>query len=92
MIRAPKQGVRVAWAQWYELRVTGSAGTSGAASGLREAIALAENGRLCPVQSGQAKRFASEQEAMDFLAQTTVPRIYNFEAVLCNYAAPPPAR
>jgi hypothetical protein len=28
---------------------------------------------------------------MDFLAQTTVPRIYNFEAVLCRYA-PPPAR
>lgn len=81
----------MAWAQWYELRVTGSAGTSGAASGFREGIALAENGRLCAVQSGQAKRFPSEQEAMDFLAQTTVPRIYNFEAVLCRYA-PPPAR
>ena len=81
----------MAWAQWYELRVMGSAGTSGAERGIREGIALDENGRLCPVQSGKAKRFTSEQEAMDFLAQTTVPRIYRFEAVLCNYS-PPSAR
>lgn len=79
----------MAWAQWYELRVVGSAGTStGAASGIREGIALTENGRLCPVRSGQAKRFTSEQEAMDFLAQTTVPRIYSFETVLCRYSPP----
>jgi hypothetical protein len=79
----------MAWAQWYELRVVGSAGTrAGTASGIKEGIALAENGRLCPVPSGQAKRFTSEQDAMDFLAQTTVPGIYHFEAVLCNYSPP----
>ena len=58
----------MAWAQWYELRVMGSAGTSGAERDIREGIALAENGPLCPVQPAQAKRFISEQEAMDFLA------------------------
>lgn len=77
------------WAQWYELRVVGSAGTTaGAASGISEGIALGENGRLCPVQSGKAKRFGSQEDAMDFLAQTTVPRIYSFEAVLCRYSPP----
>ena len=81
----------MAWTQWYELRVMGSAGTSGAERGVREGIVLAENGRLCAVQSGQAKRFNSEQEAMDFLALTTVPRMYTFEAVLCSYI-PPQAR
>lgn len=81
------------WAQWYELRVAGSAGTSaGAESGINEAIALAENGRLCAVPSGQAKRFASERDAMDFLAQTTIPRIYQIEAVLCHYSPPQGAR
>jgi hypothetical protein len=29
-------------------------------------------------------RFATEQEAYDFLAQTTIPRFYSFEAVLCQ--------
>ncbi|HET6492899.1 MAG TPA: hypothetical protein VFG44_07995 [Burkholderiales bacterium] len=77
------------WAQWYELRVVGSAGTrAGTESGIKEGIALAENGRLCPVPSGQAKRFTSEKEAMDFLAQTTIPGIYRFEAVLCKYSPP----
>jgi len=40
------------------------------------------------VPSGQAKRFASERDAMDFLAQTTIPRIYQIEAVLCRYSPP----
>lgn len=79
----------MAWAQWYELRVVGSAGTrAGTASGAREGIAISENGRLCAVQSGQVKRFSSEQDAMDYLAQTTIPGIYRFEAVLCQYSPP----
>ncbi|MBI4206669.1 MAG: hypothetical protein HY527_16735 [Betaproteobacteria bacterium] len=79
----------MAWAQWYELRVVGSAGTrAGNASGAKEGIAIGENGRLCAVPSGQAKRFASEQDAMDYLAQTTIPGIYRFEAVLCQYSPP----
>jgi hypothetical protein len=79
----------MAWAQWYELRVVGSAGTrAGTESGIKEGIALADNGRLCAVPPGQAKRFASEKDAMDFLAQTTIPGIYRFEAELCKYAPP----
>jgi hypothetical protein len=71
--------------QWYELRVAGSAGTSGgAASGYAEGIALAENGRLCALSSGSAKKFSSEQEAIEFLGKTTVPGVFNLEPVRCN--------
>lgn len=70
--------------QWYELRVAGSAGTSaGAGSGVQEGIALAENGRLCAITSGDAKRFATQPEAIEFLGKTSVPGIYDFEPVLC---------
>lgn len=71
--------------QWYELRVLGSAGTS-AASDIHEGIALSETGRLCPVSSGLAKKFDSDQEAIDFLSKTTVPGLYPFEPVLCHAA------
>ena len=71
--------------EWYELRVAGSAGTRGsAASGIQEGIAIAETGRLCAVSSGHAKRFGSQQEAIEFLGSTTVPRVYDFEAVCCR--------
>ena len=71
--------------QWYELRVVGSAGTSaGSATGVKEGIALSDNGRLCAVSSGHAKKFDSQQEAVEFLGRTTVPGIYAFEAVQCE--------
>ena len=71
--------------QWYELRVTGSAGThGGAVSGIREGIAIADNGRLCSVSSGHARKFSTQQEAIEFLGSTSVPGIYSFEAVLCG--------
>lgn len=74
----------MAFSQWYELRVVGSAGTSaGAGSGIQEGIALAENGRLCAITSGHAKKFDTQQEAVEFLAKTSVPGIYDFEPVLC---------
>jgi hypothetical protein len=70
--------------QWYELRVTGSAGTSaGSTSGIPEAIALSDNGRLCAVASGAAKRFGSAEEALEFLGRTSLPGVYHFEPVLC---------
>jgi hypothetical protein len=79
------QGSVMARKQWYELRVAGSAGTSsGAASGYAEGIALGENGRLCAVSSGGAKKFGSEQEAIEFLGQTTLPRVFNLEPVRCE--------
>ncbi len=72
-------------ADWYELRVVGSAGTSaGAASGFKEGIALAENGRLCAVSSGVAKKFVSAQEAVEFLGKTTIPGVFNLEPVRCS--------
>jgi len=74
-----------AQADWYELRIAGSVGTSaGAASGLKEGIALAENGRLCAVSSGVAKRFGSAKEAVEFLGKTTIPGVFNLEPVRCS--------
>jgi hypothetical protein len=61
-------------AKWYELRVAGSAGTSSEISG-SIAIAIAENGRLCSIFSGAAKRFETEQAVMDYLFISTVPAL-----------------
>jgi hypothetical protein len=72
--------------QWYELRITGSAGTiAGRGSGIREAIAISEAGRLCSVSSGHAKKFATREEAMEFLGRMSLPGIYTFEAVICSH-------
>jgi hypothetical protein len=70
---------------WYELRVAGSAGTrDGIAKGTAEGIAISESGRLCSIASGQAKRFASEQDAMSYLLNMTIPGNYRFEVVNCR--------
>ena len=70
---------------WYELRVTGSAGTSaGLAAGTDEGIAVGENGRLCSLTSGTARRFESQQQAIDYLGKIKVSGDYQFEAVLCG--------
>jgi hypothetical protein len=75
----------MALSQWYELRVAGSAGTSSEiARGISEGIAMGNNGRLCAIGSEQTIRFATEQEACDYLSQTTILRFYDFEAVLCR--------
>jgi len=71
--------------EWYELRVAGSAGTRGSGTtGIQEGIAIAETGRLCAVSSGHAKKFGSMQEAIEFLGSTTMPAVYDFEAVRCR--------
>lgn len=76
---------------WYELRVEGSAGTcTGINKGTAEGIAIANNGRLCSIASGEAKRFASEHEAMQHLSNMTIPGNYRFEIVAC--VAPETAR
>jgi hypothetical protein len=73
---------------WYELRVTGSAGTrAGQASGAHEGIAVGENGRLCALSSGSARRFGSEREALDYLGKIKVSGDYQFEAVHCGVKA-----
>ena len=70
--------------EWYELRVAGSAGTrAGLASGAHEGIAVGENGRLCALASGGARRFGSEHEALDYLGKIKVSGDYQFEAVRC---------
>lgn len=69
---------------WYELRVEGSAGTrDGIAQGATEGIAIAQSGRLCSIASGQTKRFGSEEEAMLYLLNMTIPGNYRFEVVKC---------
>lgn len=73
---------------WYELRLEGSAGTiAGIAKGTTEGIAIADNGRMCSIASGHAKRFAAEQEAVDHLLTMTIPGNYRFEVVKCRTAA-----
>jgi hypothetical protein len=73
---------------WYELRVTGSAGTSAAiATGTDEGIAVGENGRLCSLTSGTARRFESKQLAIDYLDRIKVSGDYQFEVVLCGVRA-----
>lgn len=70
---------------WYELRVEGSAGTrAGAACGAREGIAVGENGRLCALASGRARRFASEQQAREYLGKLRISGDYHFEVVRCG--------
>ena len=73
--------------QWYELRVAGSPGTTTGAAGIKEGIAIGDNGRLCSIASGHAMKFESEQQALDSLGKTTVPGNYRFEAVPCGAPA-----
>jgi len=78
----------MALAMWYELRVEGSAGTrAGAGSGMKEGIAVGQGGRLCSLASGGARKFESEQQALDYLGKLKVSGDYRFEAVLCGTAA-----
>ena len=73
---------------WYELRVAGSPGTSTGSAGMKEGIAIGENGRLCAIQSGKAMKFPTEREAYDYLATVTIPGAFSFETVLCKSVAP----
>ena len=73
---------------WYELRVTGSAGTrAGIAAGIDEGIAVGENGRLCSLTSGNARRFGTREQALDYLGRIKVSGDYQFEAVPCGARA-----
>ena len=76
-------------AEWYELRVAGSAGTvEGTASGALAGIAVGEGGRLCSLTSGSARRFESQQQAIEYLGKIKVSGDYQFEAVLCRAPRP----
>ena len=71
--------------EWYELRVTGSAGTAaGIESGADQGIAVGENGRLCSLSSGTARRFDSPEQALDYLGKIKVSGDYQFEPVRCS--------
>ncbi|HUF80043.1 MAG TPA: hypothetical protein VMN03_02825 [Burkholderiales bacterium] len=73
---------------WYELRVTGSAGTAaGIVAGVLEGIAVGQNGRLCSLASGGARRFESRQQALEYLGKLKVSGDYQFEAVACGVTA-----
>ena len=73
---------------WYELRVEGSAGTArGQAEGTKEGIAIAENGRLCSIASGEPRKFETEEQASGYLLKTALPGNYRFEVVLCGLRA-----
>ena len=75
----------MALGEWYELRVTGSAGTSdGLATGTHEGIAVGENGRLCSLASGGARRFESKLQALEYLGKLKVTGNYQFVPVLCS--------
>lgn len=71
--------------EWFELRVEGSAGTAaGLAAGALDGIAVGENGRLCSLSSGGARRFRSRGDALDYLAKIKISGDYRFEAVACR--------
>jgi hypothetical protein len=71
--------------EWYELRVAGSVGTAeGVASGALAGVAVGEGGRLCALTSGSARRFESQQQAIEYLGKIKVSGDYQFEAVLCR--------
>jgi hypothetical protein len=72
---------------WYELRVLGSAGTSAATTAEAYGIAVGENGRLCSLTSGGARRFESREEALNYLGKFKVTEHYQFEVVLCGARA-----
>jgi hypothetical protein len=71
-------------AQWYELRVAGSPGTTTGDAGIKEGIAISESGRLCTISSGNAMHFETEQDAFNYLVRQTTPGRYRFEAVPCS--------
>lgn len=78
----------MALGEWYELRVVGSAGTSaGASAGIHEGIAVGDNGRLCALASGAARRFESREQALEYLGKIRISGDYQFEAVLCGIRA-----
>jgi hypothetical protein len=71
--------------EWYELRVAGSAGTREASlAGAQDGIAVGDNGRLCSLSSGCARRFESREQAYDYLGKIKVSGEYHFEAVACG--------
>lgn len=70
--------------QWYELRIAGSPGTSTGAAGIKEGIAIGEDGRLCPVDAGRAMKFKSASDAEYYLNASTKPGAYKLEVVLCG--------
>jgi len=74
--------------EWYELRVAGSAGTrESPPAGAHDGIAVGENGRLCSLSSGRARRFESREQAYDYLGRIKVSGDYHFEAVACGVRA-----
>lgn len=75
--------------EWYELRVAGSAGTAqGMTAEALSGIAVGEGGRLCSLTSGSARRFESQQQAIEYLGKIKVSGDYQFEAVLCSRSRP----
>ena len=74
------------WEQWYELRVAGSPGTTTGKTGIKEGIAIGNNGRLCALSFGKAMRFETEKLALDYLTTQTIPGKYRFEIVCCKIA------
>ena len=70
--------------EWYELRVAGSAGTNGAAAGALAGIAVGQGGRLCSLSSGSARRFESQEQAIEYLGKIKISGNYQFEPVLCS--------
>jgi hypothetical protein len=79
--------------EWYEVRVAGSAGTTlGIEAGMTDGKAVGEFGRLVSIHSGHARRFATLQEAMDFLLNTSIGQIYQLEVVRCTESSCEPAK
>lgn len=80
--------------EWFEVRVAGSAGTTLAAEAgvTTEGKAVGDFGRLVPLGSAQARRFATAKEARDFLLNTSIAQIYPLEVVRCTGTSAEPVK
>ena len=80
--------------EWYEVRVAGSPGTTLAieAGMTTEGKAVGDFGRLVPLGSAQARRFATAKEAQDYLLTSTIAQIYPLEVVRCTETLAEPVR
>jgi hypothetical protein len=79
--------------EWYELRVAGSAGTTlGIEAGMRDGKVVGDSGHLVGIGSGHVLRFATIKDARNYLLDSSIGYIYQFEVVRCTEHTAEPVR
>jgi hypothetical protein len=79
--------------EWFELRVAGSAGTTlGIEAGMKDGKVVGDSGHLVGIGSSHVLRFASIKEARNYLLDSSIGYIYQFEVVRCTEHSAEPVR